>query len=311
MKKIISLSLIFILICAFGSISFAEVGDIKGYATYTDICAYINHYPITSYNVNDCTVVVAEDLRNYGFDVEWNPDNRSLGIKRNSATVITPYGTVYKYASKAGQTSMPFLETDIKAYVNGIEVSSYNIGGNTVVNIEDLRPYGEVVWLPETRTVKMWIEGLPITDYKPLEDVEEVARKEEARKIAAESFVIAGLKSYRSSMKDPTSFKLYSVYAGYKTLYPGYDFIIIASVGGKNSWGGVSRNNVCIAIDINNGYVINDFIYYMKQKYRASGTSAERLKYLEYEGAGLEIIGYPKGLTYYDASYIFDEVVKG
>lgn len=171
MKKILSGILAMVMICVSSTVAFAKVGDVIGYAKYTDIVAYINHYPIMSYNVNDYTVVVAEDLRNYGFDVAWNQDTRSLNITRSSATTITPYGEVYTYASKLGQNSMPYLETDIKTYVNGKEVPSYNIGGNTVINIEDLRPFGEVVWVPEIRAIKMWIEDLPQTEYKKLRDI--------------------------------------------------------------------------------------------------------------------------------------------
>ena len=151
--------------------SYAKTGDIIGYAKYTDISAYINHYPITSYNINDYTAVVAEDLRNYGFNVEWNGDNRSLNIYRNySATAITPYGEVYKNSSKLGQNALPYLETDIATYVNGNKVESFNIDGKTIIFFEDLKPYGEVVWVPELRAIKMWITDLPTKDYAPIKE---------------------------------------------------------------------------------------------------------------------------------------------
>lgn len=151
--------------------SVAKTGDIIGYAKYTDISAYINHYPITSYNINDYTAVVAEDLRNYGFNVEWNGDNRSLNIYRNySATAITPYGEVYKNSSKLGQKALPYLETDIATYVNGNRVESFNIDGKTIIFFEDLKPYGEVVWVPELRAIKMWITDLPMKDYAPIKE---------------------------------------------------------------------------------------------------------------------------------------------
>ncbi len=125
--------------------TYAKTGDVLGYAKYTDISAYINHYPITSYNINDYTAVVAEDLRNYGFNVEWNGENRSLFITKNAdATQITPYGTVYKHSAKAGQNSFPYLQTDIVTYVNGSKVDSFNIDGRTCIYIDALSPYGEV-----------------------------------------------------------------------------------------------------------------------------------------------------------------------
>jgi len=158
MKKLVSLLLSVSFIFATFTTSFAKTGDVIGYAKYTDISAYINHYPITSYNINDYTAVVAEDLRNYGFNVEWNGDSRSLFITKNdTATQITPYGTVYRYSAKAGQKSFPYLQTDIITYVNGNQVESFNIDGKTCVYIDSLAPYGEVAWVPEIRAIKLWM----------------------------------------------------------------------------------------------------------------------------------------------------------
>ena len=172
MKKVLCLLVAICITCGIFPTSFAKTGDFLGYVKYTDISAYINHYPITSYNINGYTVVVAEDLKNYGFSVVWNQENRSLSISRSMSNVITPYGKIYKYESMLGQNSMPYLETDIKTYVNDQLVTSYNINGKTVINIEDLRPYGKVEWLPEIRAIKMWIEDLPQIAYQPLMDID-------------------------------------------------------------------------------------------------------------------------------------------
>ena len=172
MKRIITkIMCIAIMLAILQNIAEAKVGDVIGYTKYSDISAYINHYPITSYNINGYTAVVAEDLRNYGFNVEWNGDERSLKITRNTAAkAITPYGRVYKYSSKSGQDAFPYLESDIVTYVNRQRVDSFNINGNTCVYMEALKPYGEVVWVPEARALKMTIDGLPMTDYKAIEE---------------------------------------------------------------------------------------------------------------------------------------------
>lgn len=169
-KKLLNLVLVFCFFAVLSTRGYAKTGDIIGYAQYTDIAAYINHYPITSYNINGYTVVVAEDLRNYGFDVEWNELNRTLSIERNGRSVITPYGQVYKYSSKLGQNSYPYMETDIVTYVNGQKVDSFNIGGKTCIYLEALSSYGEVVWVPETRELKVWINYLSMKEYEPLQE---------------------------------------------------------------------------------------------------------------------------------------------
>ena len=52
-------------------VSAANVGDVVGFTRYTDIVASINNHNIASFNIDGYTGVVAEDLRNYGFDVQW------------------------------------------------------------------------------------------------------------------------------------------------------------------------------------------------------------------------------------------------
>ena len=172
MKKVFTLLLICVIAITALSISAsAEIGDIIGYAKYTDIAAYINNYPITSYNINDYTVIVVEDLRNYGFDVTWDEDARTLTVVRNTQTEITGKSNVYKYSYKAGQNSFPYVETDIVTYVNGQPVTSYNIGGQTCIYIDALGIYGGVEWNNDIRAIKLGIHDLPVKDFAPIPEV--------------------------------------------------------------------------------------------------------------------------------------------
>lgn len=55
-----------------------------------------------------------------------------------------------------------YFTTDIVAYIDGMAVPSYNIGGNTVVVSEDLVPYGfNVIWNSEDRTISVFTLALP------------------------------------------------------------------------------------------------------------------------------------------------------
>ncbi len=48
------------------------------------------------------------------------------------------------------------LYTDIRTYIGGVEITSYNIKGNTAVVVEDLKDYGfKVVWDGDTRTLSV------------------------------------------------------------------------------------------------------------------------------------------------------------
>ena len=48
------------------------------------------------------------------------------------------------------------LYTDIRTYINDVEITSYNIKGNTAVVVEDLASYGfDVSWDGDARTLKV------------------------------------------------------------------------------------------------------------------------------------------------------------
>lgn len=167
MKRMVSMILCVCLLCVCTGV-LAKNGDIITYTKHTNIVAYVNHYAIQSYNINDTTCVGAEDLGNFGFNVEWNGNSRSLHITRNYETNdIQQYSIPYETdPNLLGLDDLPVYETDIKTYVNGIIAPSYNIGGRTVVDFESLNVFGEVVWVPDVRALKLWVEdGLEILNY--------------------------------------------------------------------------------------------------------------------------------------------------
>ena len=118
--------------------------DVKIYKT--DIRAFVDSKPINSFNIDGWTGIVAEDLSAYGFTVIWDPQKRTLEI--GDRDFLYP-----------GSVSYPVLDeykvykTDIKTYVNGREVTSFNIGGYTVIFIDELMCYGDVIWDPDARTI--------------------------------------------------------------------------------------------------------------------------------------------------------------
>ena len=69
MKKILKLIIILFCVTITGNVIFAAAMTKK--VIYSDITAYINGLPIPSYNLDDRTVVIAEDLEKYGFDLHY------------------------------------------------------------------------------------------------------------------------------------------------------------------------------------------------------------------------------------------------
>lgn len=148
-------------------------GDIVNKTVYSDIIASINDYNIASYNVDGYTAVVAEDLVNYGFIVNWVASERALYISRNvgnnivSSTYIAPKTPQSKLGTKADN----ILYSDIKTYINGNLVTSYNIGGRTVIYFNDLAVFGKITYSDATRRIDLEItDGLNFKISPPVKD---------------------------------------------------------------------------------------------------------------------------------------------
>lgn len=136
----------------------AKIGDVVDYALYTDIVAYVNDAPIESYNIQGNTAIVAEDLALYGFKVSWDSVKRTLSIALSSSSKFAPtYKVPAKSTHKNGDRALPVLYTDIKTYLNGKEIKSYNINGKMIIYFDDLASvYGSSYkWDPDNRTLKM------------------------------------------------------------------------------------------------------------------------------------------------------------
>ena len=170
MKKLLTLLLTFIMmfVCTTG-VGAANIGDVVNSTLYTDIVAKINGQDIASYNVDGFTVVVAEDLANYGFSVEWRGDERALYITKNEAmtAVASNYVAPKIAASKVGKKAYDVLYSDIKTYMDGQLITSYNIGGKTVVYFDELGRYGQIAYDDGARVLTgqfSWMRG-PVVWY--------------------------------------------------------------------------------------------------------------------------------------------------
>lgn len=148
MKKIAA---VFAAALVFGAAAGAEsIGKVIS----TDIVTFIDGSPIESYNYQDYTYVIAEDLQNYGFDVDWNEEQRRLDISRRERN-FTPYVTDEINMPKDDNLFRPVFDvfsTDIKTYVNGKQVQSYNINGKTIINTDVLGEFGKCSYDNDSRT---------------------------------------------------------------------------------------------------------------------------------------------------------------
>lgn len=168
-KKLFALfmSAIMVLALVVPTASAVKIGDVIGHTLRTDIVTKINGYDINSYNINGYTVIVAEDLRNYGFDVVWNGNARTLSItKANTRIVSSRYVAPKVSRAQAGKISGDILHTDIVTYANNMQIQSFNIGGKTCIFIDELASagYGYTVYDNNLRLLQLHCDSL---DWKP------------------------------------------------------------------------------------------------------------------------------------------------
>lgn len=129
-----------------------KVGDVIGEVLNTDIKAYVNGAPIRSFNIAGYTAVVAEDLRDYGFEVVYDNNTRSLHIR----DAYGPNTSSYWHSANTmpvGSKAMDVYYTDIVTYINGNPVEGYNVNGYTVIFMDDMAAFGDVVWDQWSRSI--------------------------------------------------------------------------------------------------------------------------------------------------------------
>lgn len=149
-----------------------KIGDVVGQVLYTDIVAKIDGHPIRAFNVANHMCVVAEDLRAYGFDVTWYAEERMLTVapSKTADPASFPAYVPEPPKGKIGAPAFPILYTDIVTYVEGREVESFNIDGQTVIYFQDLRKSGVVHYDNAVRTTSFthadpWSVSLAKTDF--------------------------------------------------------------------------------------------------------------------------------------------------
>jgi len=132
-----------------------KVGDPLGDVLYSDIVAFIDGYAIPTSVKSGVTMVVVEDLMNYGFDVAWNKSDKTLKVERNENKTFKPLTVVKDTTNKPGTFKCKYVYTDIKTYISGELVDSFAINGVTLINFELLARYGNLNWNSAAREIKL------------------------------------------------------------------------------------------------------------------------------------------------------------
>ena len=127
-----------------------KVGEVVGNYFKTDIVTELNGREITSYNIGGRTCILAEEMRNFGYDVIWDSENRTLNIIKPSDfyKITTDYGVIATDVNFKREISFfmkmrrgIILSDDLE---NNFELSVpsqyklFNMGGHSYVKLSDL-----------------------------------------------------------------------------------------------------------------------------------------------------------------------------
>ena len=132
----------------------AKSGDIAGKYYSTDIVTTLNGVEIDSINIGGQTLISAEDMYYYAFNVAWNATDRTLRVNSidHATRGIPP--AVKKSNRPSGSVLGYYYETDIVTYLDSKPITAYNLGGRTYIHAEAMRDFGyEVIWNAEERSL--------------------------------------------------------------------------------------------------------------------------------------------------------------
>lgn len=134
----------------------------------TDIKTFINGNEIPTFLYNgepNDTVIIAEDLINYGFDKYWDQKLNSLTITKNDKKEVTTMDMEYYNKLENGLFLFDTVVSELKVFMKTaadseeIEVNKiYCLNGYTAISTSELKNFGEVEWDNETRAVKITIK---------------------------------------------------------------------------------------------------------------------------------------------------------
>lgn len=151
------------------------VGDVFGHYYETDIVTTLNGEQIESYNIGGRTFIVAEAMRDFGYNVDWNSEERTLTITKpmDFYKITTDYGvlkTTHNMVEPTyfGMTERGLLLTDRDGNNFELNLKSncvlHGAGvGDDYVKLSDLQDVlnAECILIEETADAHTeWVNGI-------------------------------------------------------------------------------------------------------------------------------------------------------
>ena len=128
---------------------------------YTDMRTFINGNEIPTFayegNGKSHAVIIAEELANYGFDINFNSEMRTLILSYNPEKAVTPTATSY-FKNKNGQKAFDIAtSSDVKVIIDNGEYfdiihNAYNINGFMAISVDELANFFGFDWSNRDKT---------------------------------------------------------------------------------------------------------------------------------------------------------------
>lgn len=178
MKKTLPIFISLVMLFSVTVLCSAKSGDVAGTYYSTDIRTFLNGYEIDSINIGGQTLISAEDMHFYGFNVDWYQENRELYIFNAFRAVNGEPPTVKKSNYPSGTVLGNYYETDIVTYLDGKPITAFNIGGRTYIHAEQMSDWGHIVtWNETERTLDIlsadragYAYTIPLSKGKPVSE---------------------------------------------------------------------------------------------------------------------------------------------
>lgn len=133
-----------------------------GNAVYTDVKAYIGGHGILSYSFSDLTVVMVDELKNYGFAETITEDGKEIDITRiNGASPEREDVVGLPKGRKVGEKFSNVYNTVVEVRLDGVPVAAYKAGSSTLIRLDDVaKAYSEsYVWDSGKRELRLELSG--------------------------------------------------------------------------------------------------------------------------------------------------------
>ena len=233
MKRIIPFILAALLV--FTAVAFAEnSGDPVGAAVYTDIHSVINGHGIRSYIMDGTSLVILEELKNYGFSETVNEDGsvdiiRLIGEEPEREDIPgIPAGR------GVGDKMADVFPSDTVVRFDGVRVTAYTAGDLTLVSLDTAAEAyaSEYVWNGEKKELSLTLADRPNGDWLKKADHPEISKE---NKLYMKAVLSKGAKQPDGSYK----LKVFSIggddYMNVSLTYDPDTSALTAEISGKSS----------------------------------------------------------------------------